>query len=115
MNRCMWLIPAMLGVLSCTDKDVSGPDDSTGAESLSSTAAALSFRHIAAGYFHSCGVTTANVAYCWGYNSNGQLGDGTFTARLRPVPVLGGLQFRAVSAGLHHSCGVATDNQAYCW
>lgn len=45
----------------------------------------------------------------------GQLGDGTTTDRLTPVPVAGGPSFRQVSAGVDHSCGVTTDNRAYCW
>lgn len=40
---------------------------------------------------HTCGVTTANRAYCWGANYIGQLGDGTTTdgATPAPVPVIG--------------------------
>jgi alpha-tubulin suppressor-like RCC1 family protein len=38
---------------------------------------------------HSCGVTTGDRAFCWGLNDNGQLGDGTFTQRLRPRAVVG--------------------------
>jgi alpha-tubulin suppressor-like RCC1 family protein len=53
-------------------------------------------------------------AYCWGFNSSGQHGDGTTNNSVKPVPVLGGLQFRAISAG-HHTCGVTTKNRAYCW
>jgi alpha-tubulin suppressor-like RCC1 family protein len=41
----------------------------------------------AAGQYHTCGVTLGNVAYCWGLNSEGQLGDGTTTTRLTPVAV----------------------------
>jgi alpha-tubulin suppressor-like RCC1 family protein len=51
----------------------------------------LSFATLSAGgthTFHSCGVTTAGVAYCWGYNDFGQVGDGTRTVRASPVPVL---------------------------
>jgi alpha-tubulin suppressor-like RCC1 family protein len=50
-------------------------------------AGGLGFRHISAGTGYSCGVTTAGVVYCWGDNSNGQLGDGTIVASERPVRV----------------------------
>jgi alpha-tubulin suppressor-like RCC1 family protein len=74
------------------------------------------FRQISAGSHHTCGVTTADVAYCWGSNSSGQLGDGTAPIeQLTPVPVAGGLAFRQVSAGYIYTCGVTADDQAYCW
>jgi alpha-tubulin suppressor-like RCC1 family protein len=34
---------------------------------------------------HTCGVREAGALYCWGGNDEGQLGDGTRTARLEPV------------------------------
>jgi alpha-tubulin suppressor-like RCC1 family protein len=73
------------------------------------------FRVVTAGGWHSCGVTTENRAYCWGLNSEGQLGDGTKTNRFRPVAVAGGLQFTALSASDFHTCGLATDSLVYCW
>jgi len=49
----------------------------------------LRFASVAAGDTHACGLTTASLAYCWGRNSSGQLGDGTTTDRPAPVRVLG--------------------------
>jgi len=50
-------------------------------------AGGLSFAAVGAGSFHTCGVTTAGAAYCWGNNGNGQL-DGTGRNRSSPVPVV---------------------------
>ncbi len=54
-------------------------------------AGGLRFATLTAGAEHTCGRTEDpdNVMYCWGNNSVGQLGDGTTTARLSPVRVLG--------------------------
>jgi alpha-tubulin suppressor-like RCC1 family protein len=54
-------------------------------------AGGLRFLEVYAGGAHSCGITTTNRAYCWGSNSFGQLGDGTTTQRLTPVPVAGAM------------------------
>jgi alpha-tubulin suppressor-like RCC1 family protein len=76
----------------------------------------LRFRQLDGSFFHTCGVSHPDGrVYCWGDNSQGQLGDGTRTSRLSPVPVLGGLSFRQVSTGDLHTCGVTTSNEAYCW
>jgi alpha-tubulin suppressor-like RCC1 family protein len=78
-------------------------------------AGALSFRQVMAGDAHTCGLTTDSLAYCWGDNSNGQLGDGTTTDRLTPVKVAGGLRFAQITAGGGHTCALTRSNVAYCW
>jgi alpha-tubulin suppressor-like RCC1 family protein len=73
----------------------------------------LSFKQVDAGTNHTCGVTPANRAYCWGYGR--LLGTGTTTSRPTPTAVAGARSFRQVSAGGDHSCGVTADDRAYCW
>lgn len=38
---------------------------------------------------HHCALRRSGQVVCWGYNGQGQLGDGTTTGRLTPVPVAG--------------------------
>jgi len=47
----------------------------------------LSFRSLTGGQHHTCGLTTGGIAYCWGLNDHGQLGDGTTRSRVVPVRV----------------------------
>jgi alpha-tubulin suppressor-like RCC1 family protein len=75
----------------------------------------LVFASVSVGYSHTCGVTTAAAAYCWGDNFTGALGDGTTVSSTTPVPVAGGLTFATVSAAAFHTCGVTTSGSAYCW
>jgi alpha-tubulin suppressor-like RCC1 family protein len=75
----------------------------------------LRFTAITAGGAHTCALTSAANAYCWGFNSSGQLGNATTTNSALPVAVAGGLAFANLSAGRGHTCGVTTSNLAYCW
>jgi len=64
---------------------------------------------------HVCGVSTAGVGYCWGYNGAGQVGDSSRTNRSVPTLVRGNLRFSKISTGAAHSCGLTTAGLAYCW
>ena len=86
-----------------------------GSSTPSAVSGGLRFATISAGDEHTCGVTTADVAYCWGRNSDGRLGDGTTDARTIPTPVSGTLSLGQISAGGFHSCGVTVTGTAYCW
>jgi alpha-tubulin suppressor-like RCC1 family protein len=74
------------------------------------------FRRLSAGTNHTCGLTPGGVAWCWGQNNTGQLGDDNpFQDQLRPTAVATGLRFRRISAGDAHTCALAQDGTAWCW
>ena len=71
---------------------------------------------VSGGFSHSLGVTDSGIAYAWGNNFRGFLGDGTTTARLSPVTVVGEItNWSQVSAGNNRSLGVTDDGIAYGW
>ena len=75
---------------------------------------------ITAGAIHTCALTTAGGVKCWGFNVNGQLGDGNSTNRLTPVTV-GGLTsgltsgVTAIAAGGFHTCALTPAGGVKCW
>jgi hypothetical protein len=78
-------------------------------------AGGITFRTVDVTGLNVCGVSTQNVAYCWGFNPVGSLGNGSEAASsLTPVRVAGELSWRTVSAGMT-ACGTTTEGAAYCW
>lgn len=68
--------------------------------------AGVMFSRLYAGDYHTCGLTPAGAAFCWGQNTSGQLGNGTVANTNVPVPVSGGLTFRSLAMGELHTCGI---------
>jgi alpha-tubulin suppressor-like RCC1 family protein len=71
---------------------------------------------VSAGRYHSLAVRTDGTAWAWGFNTDGQLGDGSVTSRTSPVSVVGGFgDWCEISAGYSHSLAVRTDGTAWAW
>jgi alpha-tubulin suppressor-like RCC1 family protein len=75
----------------------------------------LSFKAISAGASHTCAITQAGLAYCWGDGDDGQLGNGQGSDSDTPVLVSASTTFSAIAAGGDHTCGVATSGSMLCW
>jgi alpha-tubulin suppressor-like RCC1 family protein len=60
-------------------------------------------------------VLSGGSVRCAGDNSYGQLGDGTTTPRLSPVPVSGLSGVTALAAALISTCALKSDGTVYCW
>ena len=75
---------------------------------------------VAAGAYHSFALCADGTLVGWGFNDDGELGDGTSTGRLVPVAVnmsgaLAGKQIAALSAGQYHTLAHCTDGTLLAW
>jgi alpha-tubulin suppressor-like RCC1 family protein len=75
----------------------------------------LSFSSVSAGEWHTCGITHLGDAYCWGWGTSYQLGNGSPGDIPTPVLVAGSLKWASISAGEVHTCGLTIERVAYCW
>lgn len=72
--------------------------------------------HLSFRVHHGCIVGVSGAVYCWGFNANGALGDGSTVDRMTPVRVKGlGERIVQVAAGYMHTCAIGESRRVYCW
>jgi alpha-tubulin suppressor-like RCC1 family protein len=73
---------------------------------------------LSAGGFHNCAILDDGSVACWGYNQDGTLGDGTYSDRYVPVPMLSfgpDVTTELLSSGYYHTCALLSDQSISCW
>lgn len=68
---------------------------------------------VGVGTSSACAVTTDGALSCWGWNSSGQLGNGTTVDQYEPALV--GSGYASVSVGANHACAITTADALLCW
>ncbi|MCB0972242.1 MAG: fibronectin type III domain-containing protein, partial [Acidimicrobiales bacterium] len=76
---------------------------------------------VSVGYNHACGIDGTGILYCWGSNTEGELGTGDTTSHTTPVAVatagtpLAGTTVDAVAAGSGFTCALTATEAIACW
>ena len=104
-----------LGVATTPDRCIVGDLPVPCAKAAIPVQTEVRFSELASGDYHACGLSVSGVAWCWGANEHGQLGDGTREARPTPAPVAGGRVFESIAAGGLATCGITIDDALMCW
>lgn len=76
-------------------------------------------KKISAGKHHTCALASDGTAYCWGYNTRGEV-SASYTNELVPVSIdqsgiLLGKTIKDIQAGIYFTCAVTTEDLMYCW
>jgi alpha-tubulin suppressor-like RCC1 family protein len=69
---------------------------------------------ISSGNGFDCALRGDGTVWCWGYNGDGELGQGDTKVHLSPVKVKNLAGVTVIGTGLYHACARAPDG-VYCW
>jgi alpha-tubulin suppressor-like RCC1 family protein len=108
------------GTVSCWGDDTVGQlGDGSAADGLPRRPTAvfglIGVRAVTARWRHACAVRDDETLWCWGYNNDGQLGDGSRVDQRQPVRVAGLTTVTAAGVGNSHSCAATRASGLYCW
>jgi alpha-tubulin suppressor-like RCC1 family protein len=70
---------------------------------------------LSVGGYHACALLADGTVECWGTAREGELGNGSNTYSLTPVPVSGLTGVTSLGAGELHTCAILAGGMAACW
>lgn len=93
-----------ISTLSATVVQASTTQSTTSTSSLASQGTL--WKQVDVGGSHSCGIQNDGTLWCWGYNSDGELGVGDTFPRTSPTQVGAASDWLSVTVGELHTCGI---------
>src|SRR5688500_11669500 len=79
----------------------------------------VAFAAVSTAGSQSCGVTTAGAAYCWGRNTDGSFGNGSFGGVGAALPPTAAATssgpWQTIRVGNQYACGLNTSGRVFCW
>lgn len=70
---------------------------------------------ISSGAYHTIAIAQNGTLWAWGYNSVGQIGNGTTTNQLSPVQIGTDTNWSKIATGYNHSFAIKTDGTLWAW
>lgn len=118
-SRILCAMGLAASLVACQGAEVTSPVALTAPESGSLARKGeypvLRATAIAGAFNTSCAIAKGGSLLCWGWNAQGQVGDGTTINRNVAVPVATSIRFEQVTVGMAHGCALTKKGAAYCW
>jgi alpha-tubulin suppressor-like RCC1 family protein len=109
------LYSARIPLLSTTTVKVRGFRSGWTDSDVTTAVLTIEPKAVGAGDNHSIALATDGLVYAWGNNSNGELGDRTFTSHKSPAAVSTITNIVEVAAGAYHSLALENDGTVWSW
>lgn len=102
---------------SCTEMETINTEAGTSFPQIVDFPGSKSAISIDAGDEFTCAITNDNSIYCWGRNSYGQIGDGTYQTRDEPTltELPGDREAVSIALASNSACAISMDQNVYCW
>jgi alpha-tubulin suppressor-like RCC1 family protein len=119
-HTCALLVDSTLHCWGKNDEGELGQNDELTGDELSvdallPVAVPGEFRAVETGQGHTCAIELDGALYCWGRNTENELGDVEGLQIRLPTRVGSDKDWLAVEAGQDHTCGLRNDFSAHCW
>jgi alpha-tubulin suppressor-like RCC1 family protein len=107
------------GQIKCWGSNLYGQLGNTSVGNLTSTPVVVTGINnavaVGVGIYSTCALLSNGTVKCWGYNADGELGDGTYTSSDTPVTVAGVQGATGLAVGDQHACVRLQSGEGRCW